>query len=407
MQFCIRQKRLSGFVRYVGFAGVLVATVSCNGEFLPTSGPGRLTIINQAEIQQADQTKNKLQYALVDITPDVVDLMKVRRSNATFADLPQSPVTADVNIGLGDLIGITIFEAAAGGLFLSDPTAARQGNFVQLPTQQVAPDGTIFVPFAGNIPAAGRSPRAVQQDIQARLQHRALEPQVVVSIVEHRSNIVSVVGDVMTSVRYPLDPGGDRLLGAIARAQGPKFPDYETLVTVQRGGIAAHATLTDIGENPAENIQLRAGDTIFVSRRQRFYVALGAVGVAATLSQINRRIPFEDTALSLADAIGKAGGLAEDRATPKGVFLYRDEPIKNVQAMLKTDQTANLPAIVPTIYLLDMSKPDSMFLASHVPMQTEDVIFVSNAPSTDLSKFIAILSPIALDASYIRTGVIP
>jgi polysaccharide export outer membrane protein len=52
--------------------------------------------------------------------------------------------------------------------------AMAVGPAVQIPPQLVQSDGAISVPYAGRIPAAGRSPAEVQQKIQARRANRAL-----------------------------------------------------------------------------------------------------------------------------------------------------------------------------------------------------------------------------------------
>lgn len=384
----------------------LILLGACEGPFLPESGPGRLAFQNQAAIVQPADPQSGERYALIALSPVVIEQLQQPEPAGNLSKLPQKPGNANVNIGVGDLVGISIFESAAGGLFMPDSAGGRQGNFVQLPVQQVPSNGTIAVPYAGAISVAGRTPAAVQAEIERRLKGRALDPQALVSIVEHRSSVVSVLGDVLQSVRYSLDPGGDRILGAIARAQGPKFADFETMVTLQRDGRSSRALLSEIGQDPSENVQIRGGDTVFISRVQRYFLALGALGVSNS-SQVNRRIPFEDVSLSLADAIAKAGGLAGDRANPRGVFLYRREPTARVLPVLQAATKEPLPLVVPTIYMLDNSRPDGMFLATRFAMQPEDVIYVSDAPSTDLAKFLALVLPTATSTSYLRTGVAP
>jgi polysaccharide export outer membrane protein len=63
------------------------------------------------------------------------------------------------------VVSVTIFEAAAGGLFVPSEASARPGNFVTLPNQIVDSKGNITVPYAGAIRAAGRTPSEVQQAI--------------------------------------------------------------------------------------------------------------------------------------------------------------------------------------------------------------------------------------------------
>jgi polysaccharide biosynthesis/export protein len=252
----------------------------------------------------------------------------------------------------------------------------------------------VTIPFAGELKATDRTAGELERAIAGRLRQRALEPQVIVTLVERRSAAVSVIGDISQSLRFSLDPGGERLLGAIARAGGTRFAPHETLVTLQRGGVSEAAILADIVEDPRLNVQLAADDTIIVARQQRYFLALGAVGQSASITQLNRRFPFEDRRLSLGDAMARAGGLQDDRANPSAVFLFRFEK-RAALARLGVAMPEQPGDDIPTVYRADMLNPTTMFLVQRFPMRHNDLIFVSNAPSTDLLKFLQIILPIA------------
>jgi protein involved in polysaccharide export with SLBB domain len=86
------------------------------------------------------------------------------RANAANV-LTRRPPPREIRLGIGDVVSITIFEAAAGGLFIPSDAGARPGNFVTLPNQIVDSKGNITVPYAGSIRAAGRTPSEIQQAI--------------------------------------------------------------------------------------------------------------------------------------------------------------------------------------------------------------------------------------------------
>ena len=46
---------------------------------------------------------------------------------------------------------------------------------------------------------------------------------------------------------------------------------------------------------------------------------------------------------------------------------------------------------VPVVYKLDLKDPASFFAAQRFLMRDNDLIYISNAPSTDLTKFLAII----------------
>ena len=111
---------------------------------------------------QADRTS--LPYAYVEITPKVVDIVATNtpRLSTTFQDGDGPTV---IRFGIGDLVAVTIFESAAGGLFIPSEAAARPGNFITLPPQAVDNKGNISVPYAGLFRAQGRTAAEVQASI--------------------------------------------------------------------------------------------------------------------------------------------------------------------------------------------------------------------------------------------------
>src|SRR5262249_9545717 len=145
------------------------------------------------------------------------------------------------------------------------PEATPGRNATVIADQWVEADGSISVPYAGRIPAAGRTAEEVQKTIEARLAEKALQPQALVIVQKTAANAVTVLlseaggvpaasaaggtapagpvpaasptgpGPVPTAsaagaapgqtasvagARVPLSLGGDRLLQVIAAAGG-------------------------------------------------------------------------------------------------------------------------------------------------------------------------------------------
>ena len=94
------------------------------------------------------------------------------------------------------MISVSIFEAAAGGLFIPAEASVRPGNFVTLPNQPVDTKGYISVPYAGLVPTAGKTPAEVEQAIVDRIKNRAIEPQVVVALVTQNTSLITVIGEI-------------------------------------------------------------------------------------------------------------------------------------------------------------------------------------------------------------------
>jgi polysaccharide export outer membrane protein len=393
-------RRVAALMVASGLTGLLAA---CNG-FIPTSGPARQDIFNSTEIRvQNGDPQARLGFALVHVDGRVTAQLDSQDKAARFSRLMTDVHPPEIRVGVGDVLNVTIFESGSGGLFIPPDAGARPGNYVQIPAQQVGQDGFITVPYAGKIEAAGRTPIEIQSIIETRLRQRALEPQVVVAFAERHANDVSVLGEVTTATRFSMDGSGEHVLGAIARAAGPKYPAYETQVTLQRRGRAETALLSEIAADPAQNISLTAGDVVYVAHEPRYFLAVGATGQTTTLSQLDRRFPFGDSQLTLSDALAKAGGLQDDRADVLGVFLYRTETRATLEKLGLT-VPPSMPQTVPTIYALDLSKADSLFLCHQLWMRNGDTIFVSNAPQVDLLKILNLVLPLTESANFARAA---
>jgi polysaccharide export outer membrane protein len=397
--------RIRGACGRLAAALTLLALGACTS-FVPSDGPrlGEVTAGARQQIGDPGTTEHpKLPFVLVNLDPDNVLKLASEPPDAGlgFGAGALTAGPADVRIGVGDIVSATVFEAQSGGLFIPQEPGTHTGNFVNFPPQQINSDGIFMVPFGGAIHAAGMTPAQLERAIAASVASRALEPQVIVTVQERRSHEVNVTGDVNSSTRFGIDPGGERLLGAISRAGGPRFPTYESMVTLQRGDQNEQASLGDIVANPRENIELRQGDTVIVTHQPRYFLALGAVGQAASITQLNQRYPFEDARLSLADAIARAGGLADSQANPTAVFLFRFEHAPLLRAM-GMQLPPDAPADVPTVYRTDFTNASTLFLAREFPMRNNDMIYVSNAPLTDYAKFLSIILPFAESGASFR-----
>jgi polysaccharide export outer membrane protein len=297
----------------------------------------------------------------------------------------------DIRFGIGDVVSVTIFEATSGGLFIPAEGSVRPGNFVTIPQQAVDINGNISIPYAGTIRARGRTQVEVQQAIVDALKDRAIEPQAVVSIVEQRTSLISVLGDVIRPARIPAQLAPERILDAITRAGGPAGPGPDEWVMLERNGRRALAPFGALVYEPANNIWVHPNDTIYLYREPQTFLAFGAFGN-------QQQLPFGAWRITLAEAIAKAGGLSDGIADPAAVFLYRGETREVAEAMGIDCSKFDGP-IIPVIYNLNLRNPGSYFLATTFEMRNKDVIQVSNSVSTEATKFLTYLRTINATAN--------
>ncbi len=133
--------------------------------------------------------------------------------------------------------------------------------------------------------------------------------------------------------------------------------------------------------NSSNNIYVQPGDRIYVYSEPQKFIALGATG---QVGQIN----FGAWRINMAEAVGKAGGLSNTTAEPSSVFLYRAEP-RDVAEKLGAD-VSKFPgaSVIPVIFNIDFREPGNFFLATKVQMKNDDIIYVANGRSVEITKFL-------------------
>jgi polysaccharide export outer membrane protein len=382
------------------FAIVVTALLpACS--LLPGTGPTSDAV--NANATAGVRSAAPLPYALVDITADTIGFLSqpnLITFKGTFTDKRPKPTQV---VGVGDVLNISIFEAAPGGLFTPGQSAgARPGNFVDLPPQAVDQKGSIYVPYAGEIPAAARTIPDIQQAVVARLRNRAIEPQVVISLNQQHASVVSVLGDVNTPGVLALNSVGERLLALIARAGGPKFEAIESYVTLQRDGRRVKVLLSRVVYDPRENIFIRPNDVIFVAREAPTFTALGALN--QNVFGFNSEIPFDVETLTLAQAMGKAGGLNDQQSDPSEIYVYRYED-RHFLEKLGVDTTRFTFDRVPTIYRLNLRDPSGMLLAAGFQMRSKDVMYVANARVVDYYKLLTLINNTTSTVRHVNSAV--
>jgi polysaccharide export outer membrane protein len=173
-------------------------------------------------------------------------------------------------------------------------------------------------------------------------------------------------------------------------------------VTLQRNGRRVRVLLSRVVNDPRENIFIRPKDVIFVTRESPSFTALGALN--QSLFGNNAEIAFDVETLTLAQAIGKSGGLADQQSDPAEVFLYRFEDRKLLEK-LGVDTRRFIYDRIPTIYHLNLRDPSGMLLAAGFQMRTKDVLYVANAKVVDYYKLLTLINTTAITVSGTANSV--
>jgi len=353
---------------------------------MPVNGPAVTDILSG----QRDPVS--LNYAIVKITPKVIEVQSKHLPRLTSFLENRRPRA--ITFGIGDILGVTVFEAASGGLFIPAEGGVRPGNFVTIPNQAIDIDGNISIPYAGSIRANGRTKVEVQDAIVAALKNRAIQPQVVVSLVEQKTSMITILGE-GRSAWIPANTSPERVLAVIARAgfsgagvggAGFGSAGSGSWVLLERNGRRALAPFGALIYEPANNVYVHPDDTIYLYFEPQTFLAFGAVGA-------QQQIPFGTWRLSLAEAISRAGGLVDLQADPASVFLYRGEA-RDVAEAMGIDCGPYEGPVIPVIYTINLRDPAGYFLASSFEMRNKDILYASNAFSVESTKFMSYLNTI-------------
>lgn len=203
----------------------------------------------------------------------------------------------------GDLIRVSVFQSPE----------------LTLETR-VDANGTISFPLIGSVPLSGSSIGAAEQRIAKMLRDGGfmVAPHVTVVVVQVRGNQVTVLGQVSKPGRFPLDSTDSRLTDMIALAGGitPTGSDVVVLTGVREGKAVRREidiqSLATAG-TPASDIQLQAGDILYVNRAPIFYI----------YGEVQKPGAFRvERGMTVMQALATSGGLTP-KGTQRGLTIHR------------------------------------------------------------------------------------
>ncbi len=356
------------WARSVALVAMVSMISSCG--VLPRVGPTKNEIFAGSVQRQGDAF-------VVTVNDRVTRATAVQPALGFTDDFRNAATLGSDTIRPGDTLGLTIWENVDDGLL-----AGEAANQTVLEEVQVDGAGFIFVPYAGRIRAAGNTPEAIRRIITSKLDEQTPDPQVQVRRLAGDGATVSLVGAVGGQGVYPIERPTRTLSAMLANAGGIAIEPEIAQITVIRGDQRSKVWFQDLFKHPEFDIALRAGDRILVEEDTRAFTALGATGAQA-------RVPFESQTLSAVEALAQVGGLNAAASDPTGVFIMRNEPAPIANQVLgRTD----LQGAQRLIYVLDLTKPNGMFMARDFSVRDDDTLYVTEAPFAQWSKVISALT---------------
>ena len=110
------------------------------------------------------------------------------------------------------------------------------------------------------------------------------------------------------------------------------------------------------------------------------------------------------TLLTLAQAMGKSGGLNDQQSDPSEIYVYRYEE-RHFLEKLGVDTTRFTFDMIPTIYRVNLRDPSGMLLAAGFQMRSKDVMYVANARVVDYYKLLTLINNTAATVTNTANSV--
>jgi len=281
-------------------------------------------------------------------------------------------------IGNGDLLSILVWDhpelniAAAGAQALSTSGAQSPAAFV------VDQQGMIQFPYAGAIKVAGLTELQARNLLSDKLIESIKRPDITLRVLAYRSKKIYVDGEVKTPGNQAIDDVPMTLLEGITRAGGFLPTSDQSRIVVSRGGVNYPVNLPLLVRQGADlsRLMLAPNDVVRVpSRDENKVLVLGEVNTPKALQMNNGQ-------LTLAQALGEAGGLNQLSAAARQVYVIRNANQRD-----------------PVVFNLDAASPVALALAEGFPLRARDVVFVDASGLARYNRIISLILPTAATAA--------
>ncbi|PWF48912.1 polysaccharide biosynthesis/export family protein [Massilia glaciei] len=313
------------------------------------------------------------------ITPALLQAEKAARAEAAgeathaLIGAPRSYL-----IGKGDMLSILVWDhpelniASSGAQALTNTGAQTPAVFV------VDQDGIVQFPYVGPIKLSGLTELQARNLLAEKLVKSIKRPDITLRVLSYRSKRIYIDGEVKSPGNQAIDDVPMTLLEAVSRAGGFLPSSDQSRIIVSRAGISHPVNLPALLQRGVDTsrLMLAPGDAVRVPSREESKVyVLGEVNTPKALAMHHGR-------LTLADALGEAGGLSQLSSSARQVYVVR-----------------NAGDAEPVVYNLDAASPVALALAGGFELSARDVVFVDASGLARYNRIINLILPTAATAA--------
>lgn len=298
--------------------------------------------------------------------------------NYTWLSNPRGPHSQVIRTG--DRVTLTIWDSQENSL-LTGPTS----NQVTLPAIPVAANGSIFLPYAGDVSLRNLTQTEARTKVQDALVQIAPSAQIQLSVDQGANNAADLVGGVAQPGSYPLPNRSTTVLNLIAAGGGIRDSLENPLVRLQRGGQSYEIRADKLMAQPSLNTTVRGGDKIIIQEDDRYFTALGATGR-------EELVPFTRENLTAIEALSTVGGLSDTRADLKAVLVLRDyDKTQLIKQTPDTPYSPSGPLQEQVVFAFDLTSAEGLFAARKFQINPKDTVLGTETTLTSARTVLGVI----------------
>jgi len=343
----------------LALVGLSLITAACGR--LPGGAPASEEIIKQSDAEDAGFSLYQVTRAFLPTvahwpaTGKQERLSWIRASHGAKTQIIQP----------GDMLTLRIWDSSDNSLL----TSIDQKD-VQLQDVRVASNGTIFMPYVGNVNVLGLTPDLAREKLQVELEAIVPSAQLQLDVKEGRNNSVDLVSGVARPGTYPMPNRNYSVMGLISAGGGISAGLNNPQIRLVRGHHIYGTSVDKLLDDPQLDTLLRGDDRVFVEEDERYFLSFGATG------KEDLHI-FSKDEMSAMDAISISGGFQDNRADPQGLLVLREYPPSAIAPGERGPRQQRV------VFSLDLTSADGLFSARSFQINPGDLLIATESPIND------------------------